>query len=307
MVVLLLTLAVPSASQRNASGPHRTPPPARPAQPARHASLPCVSPDGRSIVFCSDRDSTWELYVIAADGSRPTRLTHSAAEELVPGWMGDSRRVVFMTVEGDSTVLGAQPVAGGLSQTLVARVARGIALSHDGRRIAFTEGSWTRNRLWVSDLDGANAHALTDSAAGWFNIAWAPDDRRIAITHRDSLGELQVWCVDAGGGGNRALTAFDRTDGRPQWPAWSPDGRTIAIQAGSYDRQHPETNTSHIWLIDVASGRATRLAPHGEPRLDETPSWFPNGKHLAFQSDRTGRFEVWRMNADGTGQKQLTK
>ena len=306
LVALSLLLACPALAQRDSSSTRPVAPP-RPAQPPRHASLPSVSPDGRSIVFCSDRDSTWELYVCAADGSRQVRLTRSPAEELVPRWTRDSRDVTFMTVAGDTNTLAAITIADASTRTLAERTAKGIALSNDGRRVAYTVGSWTRNRLWVSDRDGAHARALSDSASGFFNIAWSPDDRRIAVTHRDSLGDLQIWSIDADGGGTRALTRFTKADGRPQWPAWSPDGRTIAIQSGNYDRQHPETNTSHIWVIDVASGHATRLAPHAEPRLDETPSWYPDGKHIAFQSDRTGRFEVWRMNADGTGQRQLTQ
>jgi Tol biopolymer transport system component len=64
---------------------------------------------------------------------------------------------------------------------------------------------------------------------------------------------------------------------------------------------------AHIWVIDVASGSATRLAPHAAPRLDETPSWFPDGKRLAFQSDRTGRMEIWTMKTDGTDPRQVTR
>jgi len=57
----------------------------------------------------------------------------------------------------------------------------------------------------------------------------------------------------------------------------------------------------------VKSGAVTRLNPHTTPYLDETPSWFPDGKRIAFQSDRSGRMEVWVMNADGTGAVQVTK
>jgi len=60
-------------------------------------------------------------------------------------------------------------------------------------------------------------------------------------------------------------------------------------------------------VIDVASGKAIKLAPHDRAYLDETPSWFPDGKHIAFQSDRTGRMEIWIMNDDGTNASQITK
>jgi TolB protein len=58
--------------------------------------------------------------------------------------------------------------------------------------------------------------------------------------------------------------------------------------------------------VDVASGEAHKLEAHEQPYLDETPFWFPDGKRIAFQSNRTGRMEVWVMNADGSRQRQVT-
>jgi TolB protein len=80
----------------------------------------------------------------------------------------------------------------------------------------------------------------------------------------------------------------------------------LAIQSGKYSRNATE-NIAHIWIVEVKSGAVNRLNPHTTPYLDETPSWFPDGKRIAFQSDRSGRMEVWVMNADGTGSKQVTK
>ena len=59
-------------------------------------------------------------------------------------------------------------------------------------------------------------------------------------------------------------------------------------------------------IHDLASGATRKLASHTEAYLDETPSWFPDGKRLAFQSNRTGRMEVWVMNADGSAARQLS-
>jgi Tol biopolymer transport system component len=58
--------------------------------------------------------------------------------------------------------------------------------------------------------------------------------------------------------------------------------------------------------VDVATGKATKVAAHDRPYLDETPSWFPDGKRIAFQSDRTGVMQIWVMNADGSDVRQVT-
>lgn len=66
-------------------------------------------------------------------------------------------------------------------------------------------------------------------------------------------------------------------------------------------------HTSHIWVADVASGAARTLAAHAERYADEVPSWFPDGSRLALQSNRTGRMELWVMNADGSDARQVTR
>jgi Tol biopolymer transport system component len=280
---------------------------AQPPAP-RNGSLPFVSPDGRWIAFCADRGGpVSQIYVIGADGSGEMRLTGSSEDKHTPDWSTDSKTVRYGSERGDTTALCAVPAMGGPSRVLMALRAKTIALSSDGRRAAWTVGEWTRNRIVVGAVDGTGARAITDSSAGYFNIAWSPDARQLAVTRIDTTHDLQVWVMDADGSHSRALTHFPKSDGRPQWPAWSPDGKKVAIQSGSYNREHPELSDAYIWVIDVASGNPTRLTTHEKPRLDETPSWFPDGKRLAFQSDRTGRMEIWVMNADGTHQRQVTR
>jgi TolB protein len=76
----------------------------------------------------------------------------------------------------------------------------------------------------------------------------------------------------------------------------------LAIQVNSRSKK----NSAHIWIVDVRTGSARKLAAHDAAYLDETPSWFPDGKRLAFQSNRTGRMEVWVMNTDGSNARQVT-
>jgi TolB protein len=280
----------------------------RPARPARNGSLPSVSPDGRWIAFGADRgEPVWQIYVVGADGAGTVKLTDSNEDKHSPAWSADGKQVLYQADHGDTTILYAVPRAGGPPQVIAVLKAKSIVASPDGRRMACTIGDWTRNRIVVSAVDGSAATAITDSSAGYFNLAWSPDGRRIAVSRTDSTRNLQVWMMDMDGSHAHALTHFPAADGRPQWPAWSPDGRRIAIQSGTYNREKPELSDAYIWVIDVASGVATRLATHDRPRLDETPSWFPDGRHIAFQSDRSGRMEIWVMSADGSHQRQVTR
>jgi len=98
------------------------------------------------------------------------------------------------------------------------------------------------------------------------------------------------------------LTNIPAEEGGAQWPVWSPDGSRLAIQVNSRQQK----NSAHIWIVDAASGEARKLAAHDQHYVDETPSWFPDGRSLPFQSNRTGRMEIWVMNTDGSGQRQVT-
>ena len=279
---------------------------ARGAAPARFATLPAVSPDGRRVAYCSERDSTPELYLYEFATGLSRRLTYSSAAEGAPAWADSGRRVAGTQARGDSTDLGTLPPDGGAQRRLVTLPARGVRLSNSGRRLAYTWGSWTRNRLVVANADGSRANALTDSSCAWYNLAWSPGDSLIAATRSDSSGSFQIWLIRADARGKRLLVRLGDDAGHPQWPAWSPDGRTIAFQTGTYVRDAPEQSDAYVCTVDVATGKVTRLREHPRPMLDETPSWRDDA-HIVFQSTQGGRFELWMMRADGSEARRLTE
>lgn len=279
---------------------------AAPPGPERAATLPFASPDGKHIVYTRDLpDHSAELIVIEASGAQPRTLVHDTSGSVMGGWTMRGKQVAYVLHAGDTTLLYRMPVTGGASVRMLRHAGKSLRLSHDDRRIAYAVGAWTRGRLTVANADGSHARAITDSTAGWFNTAWSPDDRRIAITRLDSTRSLAVWVMDADGANARALAAFPDSVGRAQWPTWSPDGKRVAIQVGRYDRNDHSKDRADIWIVDVASGAKTNLTPADDAWLDETPSWSRDGT-IVFQSTRSGRFEVWRMNADGSGAVQLT-
>ena len=274
----------------------------------RVATLPFASPDGRHIVYTRDLpDHSADLVVVDASGANPRTIVHDSSGSAMGGWLAGGRQVTWLTSAGDTSTLYRVGLQGGEPAVVARVVGKSLRLSNDGRRIVYGVGAWTRNRLTVAGLDGRGAHAITDSTAGWFNTAWSPDDRRIAVTRLDSSRALSVWVMDADGSHARSLAEFPDSVGRAQWPTWSPDGRRVAVQVGRYFREDHTKDRSDLWVIDVANGRATNITPGDDPWLDETPSWSADGRTIVFQSTRSGRFELWRVNADGSAAVQLTR
>lgn len=122
----------------------------------------------------------------------------------------------------------------------------------------------------------------------------SPDGREIGVSNQAPPdGKSRIYIIPYDGGGARLITP----DGPSYLHGWSPDGTTLAYCAernGNFD----------VYTIPVTGGEETRLTD--AQGLDDGPEYSPDGKHIWFNSVRTGVMQVWRMNADGTGQKQIT-
>jgi len=278
----------------------------QPKPPVTNGGLPSVAPRGDAIAFISNRDGNYDVYVTTPDGANSLRVTTTPANESAPVWTADGRLVFATWADNKSTVFAAS--ASNPTPTVIGTsTGRQPSISPDGKKLLYSKGQYPAMQLAESAVDGSNERELTKTPSAQFNAVYSPDQRQIAFARSDSTRQLQIWVMNADGSGERQLTQFKPEDGSPQWPAWSPDGARLAIQSGRYNRQAPTENTAHIWVIDVKSGAVTRLNSHEKPYLDETPSWFPDGKRIAFQSDRSGRMEIWVMNDDGSGAVQITR
>jgi Tol biopolymer transport system component len=267
-------------------------------RPVIGGEAPAVAPDGRHIAFLSSRGGAPDIYVIGADGTGERRVTKGGAGS--PSWSSDGRTIRFWGMGADSgKVFAVAP--DGTDRRVIARVpGRSPRPSPAGNRVLFLIGPWSSTVTAVSNLDGSGVRRIAGGGGttAW-NGAWSPDGSRIAYTWGDSTRQLQVHIVNADGTGDRAATDVDPKEGSAQMPAWSPDGRRLAVQVNG-------AGMGHIWVVDLDTGAARKLAAHTGHWLDEIPAWFPDGKRIAFQSDRSGRREVWVINADGSGLHQVT-
>jgi len=262
-------------------------------------SDPVVSPDGRHIAFISNRGGVPNVFVIDSDGANERRLTSSRSNKAQ--WSSDGSTVLFSGGGADSGRVFAVAITGGDVRPVASIAGRGPVLSPDGHAVVYLSGPWTSTATMVARPDGSGARRIAGGGTTAWNGAWSPDSKRIAYTYGDSSRRLQVHVVGADGEADAPVTHTSAEDGSAQLPAWSADGKRLAVQVNN-----SSAGNAHIWTVDLATGKTRKLAPHTEKFLDEIPSWFPDGQHLAFQSNRSGRTEVWVMDSDGMHLRQIT-
>lgn len=179
------------------------------------------------------------------------------------------------------------------------------AFSPDGRQLAFTAQKDGKDVLYLMDVRRRKITTTFDK----FKLdvvmspAWSPDGKQIVFQGYDS-GINDLYIVDLATGKLRQLTNDKFAEMQPQW---SPDGKTIAFATDRTAKSELEVLKFEAWQIgtlDLATSKIEILP--NQDGLNLNPMWAPDGKSLAFVSDRTGIQNVFLYDFDTKEHYQLT-
>jgi Tol biopolymer transport system component/DNA-binding winged helix-turn-helix (wHTH) protein len=165
-------------------------------------------------------------------------------------------------------------------------------ISPDGRRIVFTSNRSGTDEIWVCDSDGSNTQQLTSFGGALTGTPrWSPDGREIVFDSRAG-GEANVYVIDANGGVPRRLETGTRMN---SLPSWSHDGKWIYFASGL---THSRLT---LWRVAATGGHAVQLTK----TASSMPIESPDGQYVYFVRFTEGKFRLWRMRPDGSGESMV--
>ncbi|MDQ6689435.1 MAG: hypothetical protein M3Z18_02895 [Gemmatimonadota bacterium] len=179
------------------------------------------------------------------------------------------------------------------------------SFSNDGRSLAFTAQREGKDVLYLMDVASASVKRRVDlpSIDAIWSPVWSPDDRQIAFSGTRG-GVTDLYIVDADGKNLRQLTNDQYGD---MQPAWSPDGQRLAFATDRGQQTDLSVLKFAKWriaVLDLASGAIEVLPNQGGLNLN--PAWSPDGRQVAFISDRTGIPNIFLFDFTDRQHYQLT-
>lgn len=238
------------------------------------------------------------IYIADYDGANEKQVTALRTLEIAPVWSPDARAILYTSYrDGPPDLFLSYIYEGRLERPTKALDTRNYlpAWSHDGSRIAFMcAGNDGNTEICVINRDGSGLRRVTNHPMADATPTWAPSGAQIAFTS-DRTGSPAIYMVNADGTGLKRISR----EGYCDRPTWSPPPlNEIAYTCrggGGYQ----------IMVYDFASDSSKPISDG--IGSNESPTFAPNGRHLAFVSDRTGRAQIYTMARDGTGLRQLTR
>jgi len=268
---------------------------------------PVFSPDGRYVAFMhSKRGEIPGIFVVPALGGPPRKLLDfTPTQDCIAGidWSPDGKFLLFSNRSGDQPCSVQQlniedRSVRQLSSPPVPSTGDADAqYSPDGKSIAFIRDLKDIRDIYVMPASGGAPRRVTFDNRLMVGVAWTPDSKEIVFSSNRGGASWGLWRVSAAGGAPQRVSVGSE---HAFMPTISLKGNRLIYSSTFWNE--------NIWRVPVGAGH--RLGKHqrfiSSTMQEEGPQYSPDGKRIVFQSTRSGSFEIWRSDADGTNLVQLT-
>jgi TolB protein len=255
------------------------------------------------IYFISNRTGSKEVWSMDYDGANQQQITKlgSKAIALSPRVSPDGSRIAFSGLRDSWQIM---MYSLDLGRAVSFPHFRGgnysPAWASDGTKIAFSSSmAGDGSEIYIADASGAAPKRLTNGKTDVSPVFNPKTNAQIAFVSGRS-GLPQIYIMDADGSNVQRVT----DQGYAVSPSWSPNGLLLAF---SWVRKYGPgvLGGADIYVMDIASRQIVQLTHDGG--RNDFPSWSPDGRHIVFQSNRSGSEQIWSVLADGTHLQQLTR
>jgi TolB protein len=257
------------------------------------------SPDGTRIAYSPLRAGGSTIWVADANGRNSRQLTTEGYESLPDdfrqAWSPDGRGILFLSTRTGRSDLWVVPADSGAPRQLTRDLRNDWfgAWSPDGRRIAFLSDRGGQTDIWIVPASGGPERRATDDPAIEQGPQWLGDS---VIAFTASQPASALWAIDPATGTERRLTPEGERVGAP---VPSPDGREVlynVVRGGGVVDLH---------VMPAAGGEPRALvAGNGQ---NSQARWSPDGRTVAFASDRAGLGDIWTIPAAGGEPTRITE
>jgi Tol biopolymer transport system component len=272
---------------------------------------PSWSPDGKEIVFCDEaifapesRNTQSALWIVDVASGKTRKLF--AGDAVQPSWSPDGRWIAFWTVPSST---GQRDI-----MTISASGGEPIWVTHDppldwdpvwsadGKSLYFCSDRGGAMNLWKTPMSagrpaGAPQQITTETGTQPAFVAVAAKTGALAYSAMSVRANIARIPFDPE---RRRITGpmtwVTRGTGRFSWPDPSPDGQLITFS--NFGQKED------IWVSHADGSGLRRLTD--DAFRDRKPRWSPDGKRIAFYSNRSGHYNIWLVNPDGSDLKQVT-
>jgi len=251
------------------------------------------------VIVNNNIDSNKRVYTLAvadSDGYGEQIILKSKRPIMSPAWSPNGKRLAYVSFEKNRSIVYMQELKSG-KRKIIAKF-KGInsapVWSPDGKRLAMTLSKDGNSEIYVVYIASGVLQRITNHYSIDTEPAWSPDGRSLIFTS-DRAGKPQIYQVAIGQQGRSGNPKRLTYDGNYNAGAsFSPDGKSLVLITR-------EQGSFRVGILDLAS-RHLQILTHS--RLDESPSFAPNGKMVLYATELRGRGILEAVSIDGSHSPQ---